>query len=157
YAGSHGFDVRAPDGDAFAYGGARAALGDLDRAEQVARESVGQLEGVVIERKRFALAVHYRMASGTAAERAIHAVRQLADDCEHLRLTSGERVVELRPDVAWDKGRAVEHMLRTMGARFPVYLGDGHTDEDAFRALRHRGLGVLVGGPRRPTHAELRL
>lgn len=157
YAGSHGFDVRGPKGETFAHEGVSAALPELDRAEKIAREELGTLEGIVVERKRFALAVHYRMAQGDNVETAIRVVRRLADESEHLTLTSGERVVELRPDVPWDKGRAVEHMLQAFGARFPIYLGDGHTDEDAFRALRHRGLGILVGGPRRPTHADLRL
>jgi trehalose 6-phosphate phosphatase len=30
-----------------------------------------------------------------------------------------------------------------------VYLGDDATDEDAFRAIRPNGIGVLVGSPRR--------
>lgn len=157
YAGSHGLDVRGPGGEAFAPEGADAAVPALERAAEHVAESLAGLEGIVIERKRFALAVHYRMAAAEDAERAIRVVRELADGSEHLALRAGERVVELRPRIAWDKGRAVEHMLGAFGARFPVYLGDGHTDEDAFRALRHRGLGVLVGGARRPTHADLRL
>jgi trehalose 6-phosphate phosphatase len=45
----------------------------------------------------------------------------------------------------------------------PLYLGDDITDEDAFRALRQRGVGIIVGRPDDPevddrsTAAELLL
>jgi trehalose 6-phosphate phosphatase len=45
---------------------------------------------------------------------------------------------------------------RCFRGRIPVYLGDDSTDEDAFRAIRHDGIGVLVGPPRR-TAARYRL
>ncbi|MGZ5967559.1 MAG: trehalose-phosphatase, partial [Polyangiales bacterium] len=157
YAGSHGLDLRAPGGQTFAPAGAELAVDELDRAATIATRDLSSLEGIVIERKRFALAVHYRLAKREDAERAIRVVREIADVSAHLVMRAAERVVELRPDIAWDKGRAVEHMLRDVGGGFPIYLGDGHTDEDAFRAFRHRGLGVLVGGVRRPTHADVRL
>ncbi len=161
YAGSHGLDVRSPRGDVFAPEGVERAAPELDRAARLVERELGSRPGVVVERKRFALAVHYRMASDEDTEHAIRVVSELARRSDHLVVRAGERVVELRPDVAWDQGRAVEHMLRAIGAGapsyVPAYLGDGHTDEDAFRALRHRGLGVLVGCARRPTHADVRL
>jgi trehalose-6-phosphatase len=38
-----------------------------------------------------------------------------------------------------------------------AYLGDDRTDEDAFHALRGRGLTVLVRDQPRPTLAEVQL
>ncbi len=68
--------------------------------------------------------------------------------------------IELRPDLAWDKGRAVAHVLALLpGGGAPLYVGDDRTDEDAFRAVRAEpgGVGVRVGTARRPTLASLRL
>lgn len=45
----------------------------------------------------------------------------------------------------WDKCDAVQQLLYEVGSDVPVaYLGDEKSDEDAFRALRHHGLCVLV-------------
>jgi trehalose-phosphatase len=70
-------------------------------------------------------------------------------------------VIEVRPRLPWDKGRAVLWLLGTLGLEgpgvVPVYLGDDVTDEDAFRALAGRGLGVLMAEPARPSAADYRL
>ena len=38
----------------------------------------------------------------------------------------------------------------------PLYVGDGFSDEDAFRALAGRGIGVLVADPADPEVAGRR-
>ena len=80
-------------------------------------------------------------------------------DPGRLKLTEGKKVFEIRPAVAWDKGKAVLCLMDRLdpqGRATPVYLGDDRTDEDAFRALAGRGLTVCIGG-RRPTAAQYRL
>ncbi len=55
-----------------------------------------------------------------------------------------------------NKGDAVETILRESGRDAAVaYLGDDTTDEEAFRALRGKGLTVLAGPQFRPTAAEI--
>jgi alpha,alpha-trehalase len=62
--------------------------------------------------------------------------------------TGGKKVFELRPAVEWDKGRAVVWLLEALDLDgpdvTPLYVGDDVTDEDAFRALHERGIGILV-------------
>jgi trehalose 6-phosphate phosphatase len=41
----------------------------------------------------------------------------------------------------------VDAVLARNGAAPVVYIGDDRTDEDAFRALRGRGDGVIVADP----------
>jgi trehalose 6-phosphate phosphatase len=36
---------------------------------------------------------------------------------------------------------------------FPIYIGDDKTDEDAFKALRNKGLNIFVGNPK-PSYAR---
>jgi len=62
--------------------------------------------------------------------------------------------LELRP-LGCDKGTAVERVFQEMGNRTAMaYLGDDLSDEDAFRALKGRGLSVLVRHESRPTLAD---
>ncbi len=160
YVGSHGFDIAAPDGRTSTVADGEPALAELDAAEARLRDELRPLPGIVIERKRFALAVHYRLASDADGQRATCAVRAAAAASALLRTHVDLRVVELRPRLAWDKGRVVRHLLAQQGETgtlLPIYVGDGHTDEDAFRGLRHAGLTILVGAPLRPTYADLRL
>jgi trehalose-phosphatase len=67
----------------------------------------------------------------------------------NLKMTSGKQIFEIRPNVEWDKGFAVLYLLNTLHLEgpevLPVFLGDDETDEDAFRVLKSRGWGILVG------------
>ena len=94
-------------------------------------------------------------------ESAVAAVAAAHPD---LRRTGGKKVFELRPDLDWDKGRAIAWLLEAQRLAtpdvVPVYVGDDETDEDAFRALGPLdGVGVVVRGEgdARPTAADLAL
>lgn len=162
YAGSHGFDISGPD---LRKEAERAAdfLPALDAAEAELTEALGALEGVQVERKKFSIAVHYRRADAEAAEQAQAAARR-AGAREGLRASPGRKIVEVQPDIDWDKGRAVLWLMETLGLDgedvAALYVGDDVTDEDAFRALarRPRALGVAVrGGEDRGTWAAAAL
>jgi trehalose-phosphatase len=63
--------------------------------------------------------------------------------------------IELRAE-GRDKGDAVRTILREAEDNaLAAYLGDDATDEDAFRAIKGRGIGVLVREALRPTAADL--
>jgi trehalose-phosphatase len=64
----------------------------------------------------------------------------------------GKEVFEIRPSVEWDKGKTVLWLLEKCTVAggeppWPLYVGDDRTDEDAFRAIRVRGVTVYVGAP----------
>lgn len=161
-AGSHGFDILLPDGERHQLGAAHTS--ELDAAVDALRTVVEGVAGARLERKRFAIAVHYRMVEDPDdVARLERAVEAEAARHEGLRVTGGKMIFELRPDVDWDKGRALRSVLETLGLDrpdvAPIYVGDDDTDEDAFRALGADGLGVVVRGERddRPTAADVAL
>jgi trehalose-phosphatase len=161
YLGSHGFDVVAPEGHGLSgdrQGEFERFLGPLEDAEAEIEMAVSGITGARIERKKYAIAVHYRQAAEedvTAVEAAVDEVLAHHPD---LRKTGGKKVFELRPDIDWDKGRALEWVLEALGMdgeRYaPVYLGDDLTDEDAFSVVRGNGLAIVVGSDARMTLAE---
>ena len=156
YAGSHGFESIAPDGSYRQNDDAAAAVPVLERAAADLRETLAHIKGTRVEHKRFAVAVHYRdVAADNVGEVAASTHR--VGRREHLRVTNGRKVVELRPDVDWNKGTTLEwireQIARSAGPAtsnevsqkvLPIYIGDDLTDEDGFDAVKADGIGILV-------------
>jgi len=110
------------------------------------------------ERKPASIALHWRGLPEVAAGRIAAQVRQ-----EWERLTV-DRQMEIHPfdgglelrASGRSKATAVNEILADLGSHHvAAFLGDDLTDEDGFRAIRGRGLGVLVRPDLRPTAAEV--
>lgn len=146
-AGSHGFELLAPDGTRHVHDVVPGAEAALVRAAEELRARLSDIGGVAVEHKRFAVAVHYRSAASEDTGRVVAAVAE-AGRAAGLRITSGREVVELRPDLDWGKGDALRWILEHVAApALPVYLGDDVTDEDAFDAVAPNGIAVVVHDP----------
>lgn len=158
YAGSHGFEIRGPHGVRLEHEEGSHCLPELDDAEQELQAKLGSVSGANVERKRFAIAVHYRNVADSEVPFVQQIVRDVLGSHGRLRRTGGKKIFELRPNIHWHKGRAVLWLLEALElARadvLPIYFGDDLTDEDAFEAVSARGIGVLVGVPSRPTSAS---
>jgi trehalose 6-phosphate phosphatase len=149
YAGSHGFELTGPDGKHHENAEAAASVPVLAAAAAALADELGDIPGVVVEHKRFGVAVHYRNAARDRVGEVAAAVRS-AGQRTSLRVTTGREVIELRPDVDWDKGKTLRWVLDYIrdneggGRLLPIYLGDDITDEDAFDALADDGVAILV-------------
>jgi len=159
YAGSHGFDIHTADGRRVDAADVSAALPDLDAAEAELREALSAVEGVLVERKAFSCAVHYRNVDPGAVGNVEAAVARAVDRHPSLKRFGGKKVFEIQPAVDWHKGKAVDALLDALGldggAVLPVFVGDDVTDENAFRWLAGRGIGIGVGDEPRETAADL--
>jgi trehalose 6-phosphate phosphatase len=151
-SGSHGLELRLPDGRGLA-GPDPAGLAGV--RQEIARFA-DAIPGLLVEEKPASIAVHYRRAPEQAARVAAF-LAALAERAG-LAVQRGKMVVELRPHGA-DKGDALRRIMAEppfAGAR-PLFVGDDLTDEDAFAAAAALGgAGVLVGAPRE-TAARWRL
>ena len=152
YAGSHGLELMAPDGTYHENAGAADLIGTLARAACRLAEMIGDISGIELEHKRFAVAVHYRNADPADIDRVTAAVRSLGRS-EGLRTTAGRKVIELRPNLYWEKGTTLNWLLERIQASdctadaasvLPIYIGDDITDEDAFDAVQFDGVGIVV-------------
>jgi trehalose-phosphatase len=159
YGGSHGFDIAGPRG--LQKQVAAEFLPKLDSAEKELGEELGGIHGARVERKRFSIAAHYRNVKESDVPKVKQAVSKVAARHRELRRIEGKKVYELLPNIDWDKGKAVLWLLETLGLdRWKVrsiYIGDDRTDEDAFRALEQRAVGILVTEQPQPTAASYSL
>lgn len=160
YAGSHGLDIAGPD-LAHSPPGADEAVRRLGSAADTVAESVRDIPGAVIERKRYSVAVHFRQVTDSACSRRIaELVEQTASEAG-LRVRRGKQVREIVPDLDWHKGRALTWMCETLNVEprssAVLYIGDDETDEDAFRALEPEGMGLRPGPRVAATLADYQL
>jgi trehalose 6-phosphate phosphatase len=161
YAGSHGFDIAGPDGERGGYQEGSDYLPALDAAGSALHAALDAVEGCLVERKRFSIAVHYRQVPDASLDTVRQAVEQVHDAHAELRLSRGKKLYELQPDIDWDKGKALQWLMQRQGLaatdHVAIYIGDDVTDEDAFRALEADGVGIVVCPDPGCTHAAYRL
>jgi trehalose-phosphatase len=129
-------------------------------AERLQRE-LADVPGVLIEPKGFAISIHFRLVDENEIPRIERVVDETVAAIPGFRKGHGKKLFEIRPDLDWGKGQALLWLLDALGLEgpdvLPLYIGDDLTDEDAFRALGDRGVGILVAEEPRETAAEYRL
>lgn len=149
YGGSHGYDIAGvPLGDK-QYQGSEKVFPALSEAEQHLREQFKGIKGVEVERKRYAIAVHYRNVPEDKIQIIKDVVGQEVDRQEMLKKAGGKKILELKPAVDWHKGKALLWLLDSMNLQseqyLPIFIGDDITDEDALVAIAGKGIGIIVG------------
>jgi trehalose 6-phosphate phosphatase len=167
YAGSHGFDIAGPpvrDGDPpLRLEVGEGLLETLERVAEALRRDLAGIEGLLVEPKRFAVAVHFRLVDEAELPRIEAVVDRVVAAHPGLRKAHSKKVFEVRPDLDWNKGSALLWLLEALGHDhdrpdvLPICIGDDVTDEDAFRAIAGRGIGILVVEEPRETAAEYSL
>ncbi|XP_051117919.1 probable trehalose-phosphate phosphatase E isoform X2 [Andrographis paniculata] len=172
YAGSHGMDIKAPskgskynkeDGGVL-FQPATEYLPMIDEVYKALLEVTKGTSGAKVENNKFCLSVHFRCVDEKKWSELAQQVGSVLEGYPALRLTQGRKVLEIRPNIKWDKGKALEFLLQSMGYTncanvFPIYIGDDRTDEDAFKVLREKdqGLGILVSKIPKDTNASYSL
>jgi trehalose 6-phosphate phosphatase len=160
YAGNHGIEIHGPDLDDVVPG-ALELQPRIQHSFAALEAALGHIPGIYLENKQLSLSVHYRMVDDEGEQRRIEDTvqRVFEENRAGLRVTTGKRVREVRPDIDWHKGKAllyiIEEVEMVRGAEMlPMFVGDDKTDEDGFAALPPGGAGVLVGPPETLTAAR---
>lgn len=161
YAGSHGFDISGPNNMHTEPGGAKAAIPALEEANRTLDERLKDVEGVLVERKRYAIAVHYRNVPDNQVSHVLQVTEEVIAQHPELKKGPGKKIMELKPNLDWHKGKAVLWLMDELDLNqpgiLPLYIGDDITDEDAFATLQGQGIGIMVGEHDEQTAAEYRL
>ncbi|XP_074566402.1 putative trehalose-phosphate phosphatase F [Curcuma longa] len=180
YAGSHGMDIMSPIRVSESFGDHPDCIKTTDRKGkevhlfQPARkflpminevyksliEITNNIAGVKVENNKFCVSVHYRNVDKKMWDQVGCCVFGLLKGFPRLRVTHGRKVLEIRPVIDWNKGKAVQFLLESLQLSqrddvLPIYIGDDRTDEDAFKVLREnsRGFGILVSNVPKETNA----
>lgn len=145
YAACHGLTVIGPR-LTFVHAAAEASRERLRWIASNLRRAA--IDGVDVEMKDLAVAVHYRHVSARQLPRVDEVLRAtLAPHLSDVSVMPGWRAIEVVPLTRWSKTACVR-WLRTRVAppgALSVYLGDDYTDEPVFRALAGRAFTVKVG------------
>jgi len=157
YAGNHGLEIKGK-GVKFLKPVAADAFKPLMKEISVALcKALGYIDGARVEDKGATLSVHYRLVK----EKDISLVKNRFERVvtpfvrsKKVRLSSGKKVLEVRPNLDWHKGKAVLMLLKGKKKTLPLYLGDDVTDIDAFRAIKGKGISIFVGSPKKRTSAD---
>ncbi|MCU0651927.1 MAG: trehalose-phosphatase, partial [Candidatus Omnitrophica bacterium] len=156
YAGNHGLEIEGPEIKFKSQVSPRLKSVIRSIYEDMVNKLL-KIKGVFIEDKGLAISVHYRLVDAKDIRGFLSKfceITGLFTVRDKIKISEGKKVYEIRPPVAWDKGKAVLWLLAKqqflLGKEkiFPVYMGDDVTDEDGFRALKNKGLTIFVGEPK---------
>ncbi|OGX03853.1 MAG: trehalose-phosphatase [Omnitrophica bacterium RIFCSPLOWO2_12_FULL_50_11] len=151
YVGNHGLECEGPNIH-FTHSQAQVLSRLLRHVAEQLKAELQNYRGVVVENKELTLSVHFRKLDPQKVGDALTVFDSVLDSyvrTSQLATTVGKKVWEVRPAVKWNKGTVVrwlmgrleDHLARSV---YPIYVGDDRTDEDAFRAIKHKGLGIKV-------------
>jgi trehalose-phosphatase len=156
--GAHGWERMSAEGVVAVQDTAEEVRRSLASAEAAA--DTFRRAGARIERKPASIALHWRGLPAINIARLRSQVQAAWEPFAAegmLELMGFDGGFELRAH-GTNKEHAVRTVLSESGAEcVAAYLGDDVTDEDAFRAIKGRGLAVLVRAEPRDSLADIRL
>lgn len=163
YAGSHGFRISGPNGLYREHEKSIEILPQLDKIEKKLQKEFLEIDkGIQIDRKRYAIGVHYRNAKEESVPVIMKKADEIITNYPEFKKGEGKKILEIKPNVDWHKGKAVLWLLEKLelddkSEYIPIYIGDDITDEDAFESVSDFGIGILVGSHGHSTAAKFGL
>lgn len=161
YVGNHGFDIEGLGNNPIHHEVGRDRLLTMEKCFRQLQSRLINIPGVVFEPKKLTVTIHYRFVSEKDLALFFELTKETVGQYSSLKLTGGKKVVEIRPNVDWNKGKAMLWLAEKLSFSHPdcylVYIGDDLSDEDAFRLLPSQGAGILVGNHEAHTYADYHL
>ncbi|MFH0948638.1 MAG: trehalose-phosphatase, partial [Elusimicrobiota bacterium] len=146
YSGNHGFEIEIK-GRKIVQDVPLESKEEIRRIKNKLTEEVKKIDGVFLEDKGLILGVHWRQVNKKYLLKLFAIIRETIRNNSRVRLTKGKKVWEIRPNINWDKGRAVNYILSLVPhplSLVSVFIGDDTTDEDVFKVLKN-GITIRIG------------
>jgi|MudIll2142460700_1097286.scaffolds.fasta_scaffold129864_2 trehalose 6-phosphate phosphatase len=148
YGGNHGLDISGPN-LRFTHPKALTSKLTLKHIALRLRKAITNIEGAWLEDKKFTLSLHYRSVKKENVILIKNVFQTVANEFieeKRLNVIKGKKVIELTPNVSWNKGSAVLWILEQLKDKcMPFYVGDDETDETAFKVLHRKGITIRIG------------
>lgn len=117
----------------------------VEETTRVLHQELDGVEGIFVEDKSLAVAVHWRRAPDRdGAVELVAPLIQEVIDTYGLRHEPGKFVEELRMPLEQDKGTALQRIISTRDLQTVAYAGDDRGDVPAFEAATVTGGHTLV-------------
>ena len=145
YAGNHGLEIHR-NGIHWVHPAVDRTRATLERVRDDLATELEPIPGARVEDKGATLSVHFRAVEPAHKSTVVEITEERAGDIDHIRLESGKAVVQVRPDISWNKGDAVRLIAPTEPGTLVVFVGDDRTDVDAFDTLERLEVGTLAIG-----------
>jgi len=129
----------------------------MKKISRTLHKALKDIKGSIVEDKGATLSIHYRLVNPKEANLLKNRFNKIVAPfirSKKIRLSAGKKVLEVRPNLDWHKGKAVLALLKGVKNTLPIYLGDDVTDMDAFRAIKGKGISIFVGGKKKGITAD---
>lgn len=146
YAGNHGLEIES-DTIRFREPQAEALRRELRCVLLQLKLALSDTDGLEIEDKGLTLSVHFRRLSEHLRDWVRNVTHSTVSRSRSFSCREGKMVLEVRPQITWNKGHAVKWIAREVlpAGSIAIYVGDDVTDEDGFTAIPE-GITIKVGG-----------
>ena len=157
YVGCHGLEWAAPDGTSNLSWPHRVIVDSLRSLREEMSRAMADANGIILEDKGIALALHFRQAEGDTAwaarqefVRAVHGYQQQG---VKLELLAGNEVIEAKPTGMTKADAIMQILARYAPTALPIYIGDDPANQAAFEAIAEIGMAIHVEETPRKTAA----
>jgi trehalose-phosphatase len=151
YAASHGFEWNF-DGKFKRRPIPAGILRKLEKFRRIIKKINKDYPPLIIEPKPYAVTFHYHLMTTEQKKRFgdwLNVFLAPIYKETSIRILWDKETVDIVPDLNWNKGEIVKLALahfrgKNNSSLLPIYIGNGLTDEDAFKALK-TGITIRVG------------
>jgi trehalose 6-phosphate phosphatase len=166
YSGNHGLEIEGP-GLLYCHPPALPARATMTELGAQLAAALKDIPGAIMQEKGLSLSVHYRLVEDKDLAAVEDIFRRLTGPFlkqNKIIVFYGKKVLEVKPPLDWDKGKAVGIIIREIKKTLDtkqllfVFLGDDTTDEDAFKVVRRpEGWSIFVGEKKPSSAAQYHL
>lgn len=146
YAGNHGMQI---------WERKRIVLNQIKEGNRVLlnefferiKDKTSNIDGFFVEDKTITGSLHYRNVKIEKLSYLFKIIEKISKDYEdNFDFVLGKKVFEIRPKNSFNKGKAVTWIIENLAKnKYPIYIGDDTTDEDAYKILSNLGISISVG------------